>query len=96
MKKYLATMALTFKYNMNGSDIYYLTSGKEFEAFCTSIYDHKNEFNKNILKNLIQEVLSGNINNQSKQLRNLYLFMFVNMIFDNSGERIKHIKEHLH
>ena len=52
-------MALTFKYNMNGSDIYYLTSGKEFEAFCTSIYDHKNEF-------------------------------------DNSGERIKHIKEHLH
>ena len=53
MKKYLATMALTFKYNMNGSDIYYLTSGKEFEAFCTSIDDHKNEFDKNILKNLI-------------------------------------------
>lgn len=95
MKKYLATMALTFKYNMNGSDIYYLTSGKEFEAFCASIEDHKNEFDKNILKNLIQEVIAGNINNQPKQLRNLYLFMFVNMIFDDSGERIKYIRKHL-
>ena len=67
----------------------------EFESFCTSIEEHKKEFDKHILANLIDYTLSGKILEQPKHLRNLYLFMFVNMVFDESAERIKYIREHL-
>lgn len=76
-------------------DIQYLGSAGEFEAFCTSIEEHKNEFNKDVLNNITEYITTNKIKEQPKHLRNLYLFMFVNMVFDESDERIKYIKEHL-
>lgn len=67
----------------------------EFESFCTSIEEHKKEFDKHILANLIDYTLSGKILEQPKQLRNLYLFIFVNLLFDESRKRIKYIRKHL-
>ena len=67
----------------------------EFESFCTSIEEHKKEFDKHILENLIDYTLSGKILEQPKQLRNLYLFIFVNLLFDESRKRIEYIEEHL-
>lgn len=76
-------------------DIQYLGSAIEFEPFCASIEEHKNEFNKDVLNNITEYVTTNKIKNEPKHLRNLYLFMFVNMVFDESGERIKYIEEHL-
>ena len=76
-------------------DIQYLGSADKFEAFCTSIEEHKNEFNKDVLNNITEYVTTNKIKNEPKYLRNLYLFMFVNMVFDESRERIKYIEEHL-
>ena len=84
-----------FQYNMTYQDLYYLTCGKQFQAYCTSIQHNKDKFDKNILKNLTQEVLNGNILNQPTILRNLYLFIFLNSQFDKSKQRIKYIKNHL-
>ena len=88
-------ITLMRKYNLGWNDIYYLCSKDEFEPFCTSIEEHKNEFDKHILANLINYTLSGKIAEQPKQLRNLYLFIFVNLLFDESRERITYIEEHL-
>lgn len=88
-------ITLMRKYNLGWNDIYYLCSKDEFESFCTSIEEHKKEFDKHILANLIDYTLSGKILEQPKQLRNLYLFIFVNLLFDKSRERTKYIEEHL-
>lgn len=89
------TLISLFQYNMTYQDLYYLTCGKQFQAYCTSIQVNKKLFDKNILKNLTQEVLTGNILNQPSILRNLYLFIFLNLQFDSSKKRILYIKEHL-
>ena len=83
------------KYDLSWNDIYYLCSKDEFESFCTSIEEHKKEFDKHILANLIDYTLSGKILEQPKQLRNLYLFIFVNLLFDEYRKRIEYIEEHL-
>ncbi len=93
-KQKMATFILSLLgYNMK--DIQYLGSANEFEAFCTSIEEHKNEFDKNVLNNITEYITTGKLKEQPKHLRNLYLFMFVNMAFDESGERIKYIRKHL-
>ena len=93
-KQKMATFILSLLgYTMK--DIQYLGSANEFEAFCTSIEEHKNEFDKNVLNNITEYITTDKLKEQPKHLRNLYLFMFVNMAFDESAERIKYIRKHL-
>ena len=86
---------ICLKLNMNYSQLYYITSGKEFEAFCTSVEDCKNEINKENVNNFLKFMFTPEFDNLSSQLKTCCIFMFFNLILDKKKDRIQYLKEHL-
>lgn len=89
-----AIIMLYRKYRVDIQDIQYLANANQFQSFCTSIQKNKNKLDKNILENIVKSVFNLQILKCPIYLRNLYLFIFVNYIFDQVGQRIKYIRQH--
>ena len=86
-------VVLRFRFNLDYTDIYYLTSGKEFESYCTTLEHYKNQINFN---NINYEFLfNDNFQQLTERIKRLYIFILLNKIFDKSGKRLKYIEEHL-
>lgn len=94
-KENIVFMTLNINYDMTYRDIYYLTSANQFQSYCTSLQNNKQKLDKNILNNINQFVLNGQLNDFNSDIKTLYMFIFLNFVFDKSRQRIQYIKQHL-
>ena len=93
---YQVLSLLGLKLNMNYAQFYYLTSAKEFEAYCTCVEDNKDKLNKNNANNFLKFIFTDEFETLPSSLKLCYIFLFLNLTLDkDKKERLQYIRQHL-